>query len=142
MSRDPNPGDSRAGETIALPAHVDPLLARGIELFDAGEYFDAHEIWETVWTSNFEKALIQAAVALLHATRGNGHGARKLHAGFEAYVEAYRPAWWGIDVDALRSEMRSTLAPILATTDTRVAPLELPLAPRIRPAPANPPISP
>jgi uncharacterized protein len=56
--------------------------ARG--LFNAGEYWLAHEALETVWRSIISdgdaaaarvwQGLIQAAAALLHQRRGNSHG--------------------------------------------------------------------
>ena len=52
------------------------------ELFNAGDYWLAHEALETVWRSIIEadekrvwQGLIQAAAALLHRRRGNRHGA-------------------------------------------------------------------
>jgi uncharacterized protein len=51
------------------------------ELFNAGEFWLAHEALETVWRSIIEEdearvwqGLIQAAAALLHQERGNRHG--------------------------------------------------------------------
>jgi predicted metal-dependent hydrolase len=58
------------------------LWTEGIELFNAGRFFDCHEVWEEVWKSAngaeklFYQGMIQAAVAVLHAQRGNLHGAR------------------------------------------------------------------
>jgi predicted metal-dependent hydrolase len=61
-------------------AHV----TRACELFNAGEYWLAHEALETVWRSIISdgdeaaarvwQGLIQAAAALLHQRRGNEHG--------------------------------------------------------------------
>jgi len=61
-------------------AHV----TRACELFNAGEYWLAHEALETVWrsiTTDGDEAgarvwqgLIQAAAALHHQHRGNEHG--------------------------------------------------------------------
>jgi hypothetical protein len=59
-------------------------LERARELFNAGDYWAAHEALETVWRSiigdgdeaaaRVWQGLIQAAAALLHRERGNGHG--------------------------------------------------------------------
>ncbi len=61
----------------------DPATAldRGIEEFNAGRYFQAHEIWEEGWhpapegERDFWQGIIQVAVGLTHRQRGNGHGA-------------------------------------------------------------------
>ena len=59
-------------------------LERARQLFNSGEYWLAHEALETVWRSIIREGeedaagvwqgLIQAAAALLHQRRGNGHG--------------------------------------------------------------------
>jgi uncharacterized protein len=56
----------------------------GIEQFNAGRYFQAHEIWEEAWhpapepERDFWQGLIQIAVGLTHRQRGNAHGASTL----------------------------------------------------------------
>ena len=59
-------------------------VRRARELFNAGDYWAAHEALETVWRSIISdgnrdaarvwQGLIQAAAALLHRRRGNRHG--------------------------------------------------------------------
>jgi predicted metal-dependent hydrolase len=57
---------------------------RGIRLFNAREFFDAHEVWEDVWRESeglekrFLQGLIQAAVAFHHHSTGNVAGASSL----------------------------------------------------------------
>jgi DUF309 family protein family protein len=61
------------------------ILTHARDLFNAGEYWLAHEALETVWRSiigdgdaaaaRVWQGLIQAAAALLHQGRGNRHGA-------------------------------------------------------------------
>jgi predicted metal-dependent hydrolase len=57
-------------------------LARGVELFNRGLYWEAHEAWEEAWTPDrhgpergFYKGLIQVAAGCLHYTRRNRRGA-------------------------------------------------------------------
>jgi DUF309 family protein family protein len=56
-------------------------LENARNLFNAGEFWLAHEALETVWRSIIKEpearafqGLIQAAAALLHCERGNRHG--------------------------------------------------------------------
>src|SRR5436309_15114564 len=63
------------------PAERRAHLIRARELFNAGDYWAAHEALETVWRSIISddaaaawQGLIQAAAALLHWQRGNRHG--------------------------------------------------------------------
>jgi hypothetical protein len=68
----------------------DPATAldRGLAEFNAGRFFQAHEIWEEGWhpapepERDFWQGLIQVAVGLTHRQRGNPKGAvTLLHRG-------------------------------------------------------------
>jgi hypothetical protein len=60
---------------------TDDTFERGFALFNRGDFFACHEVWEELWLRSvgaeklFYQGLIQAAVALLHAERGNQRGA-------------------------------------------------------------------
>ena len=62
----------------------DEALARGIEHFNAGRYFQAHESWEEGWhpapepERDFWQGITQVAVGLVHKGRGNAHGSATL----------------------------------------------------------------
>ncbi len=55
-------------------------LTQGINFFNAGRYFEAHESWEELWRATrgplrlFYQGLVQAAVGLHHLSRGNING--------------------------------------------------------------------
>ena len=57
---------------------------RGVELFNAGKFFECHEAWEVIWLAadgeerEFLHAMIQAAAALHHLQGGNLKGARSV----------------------------------------------------------------
>ena len=65
-------------------AAYDPRYLAGIVLFNRGDFFEAHEVWESLWMETFgeEKrfyqGLIQAAVGLCHFCNGNVRGAAAL----------------------------------------------------------------
>jgi len=75
------------------------LLAEGVDLFNAGRYWEAHEAWEREWTpdrkgsdSGFYKGLIQVAAGCLHYSRHNRRGAiNKWRSGAD-YLRPYLPA--------------------------------------------------
>ena len=73
-----------------MPDTPDPRYLAGIDLFNHGEYFDAHDVWEELWTDcpaadrRFYQSLIQAAVALYHWGRRNRAGAERLFASGRA----------------------------------------------------------
>ena len=76
----------------------------GVAHFNAGRYYDAHEIWEEIWlrsaddTKLFYHMLIQAAVALYHHERGNAHGARMLYGRVCEKLQKMPPVFMSLDV--------------------------------------------
>ena len=76
-------------------------------LFDAGEYFEAHEVLEDLWRvtegpdRKFYQGLIQLAVVLHHVRRGNVVGARNVLITCRNHLAPYRPRHRDLDVDAL-----------------------------------------
>ena len=97
---------------------ADPRYLRGIDHFNCREYFEAHEVWEDLWIEvnderkGFFHGLIQAAVALHHARRGNANGARSLYRRMAANLEGYRPDYLGLDVDGFLDRMEACCAGI------------------------------
>jgi uncharacterized protein len=107
------------------------LWAEGIELFNAGRFFDCHEAWEEVWkrASGAEKlfyqGMIQAAVAILHAERGNPRGARSTWDKARAKLELLPEEHLGIALGELRDAVAAFITGAFA--DRKLGP-----APRIR----------
>ena len=97
----------------------DALFREGVELFNAGEWFEAHEVWEDAWhlaegeRKRFYQGLIQCAVTLEHARRGNPRGVRSVMKTalpkFEGLPDVYR----GVDVPKLLAELKACVQPIL-----------------------------
>jgi predicted metal-dependent hydrolase len=109
-------------EPDAITEHEVPgtKYEEGVALFNRGEFFDAHEVWEELWKEcpaaerRFVQALIQAAVAIYHFERGNHAGASRLFHSGRRYMEPYRPTHCGLDVDSFWRTMEAHLAPALA----------------------------
>ena len=63
---------------------IDILFERGKIEYQKGNFFDAHEIWEELWSDyylkdkDFIQGLIQLAVCFVHLENGNMNGARSL----------------------------------------------------------------
>lgn len=105
----------------------------GIDLFNQGRFFECHEAWEEVWKRSdgevkfFYQGLIQAAVAILHAQRGNLEGARSLYEKASAKLESIPHEHMGLAI----GELRAALAEFIeAALGERAGPLPAP--PRIR----------
>jgi len=105
--------------TEPAPAY-DPRYLGGILFFNEHDYFEAHEVWESLWLDcagperRFYQALIQAAVALYHFGNGNLRGALKLYRTSKAYMDAYSSPYLGLDTAAFWQAMASCFAPVLA----------------------------
>ena len=60
---------------------ADPRFSQGVALFNAAEWYEAHDMFEDLWheTADPERrtlqGIIQVAVAQLHLQRGNTRGA-------------------------------------------------------------------
>lgn len=101
------------------------LLAEGIHLFNKGEYWEAHEVWEREWfpdrkgpDSGFYKGLIQVAAGCLHYQRHNRRGALNKWRSGSDYLRPYLPAHKGV-----------RLAPLVRTVDGYLAAMTKPAWP-------------
>lgn len=89
-----------------FPAH---FLA-GVDHFNAREFWDAHESWETLWLEaesdivQFLQGLIQVAAAYHHVQRGTFRGAVRLFDAALKRLSAFPPAFCMVD----RSSMEET----------------------------------
>ena len=90
---------------------VEAAYRHGIELFNKGEFFDAHEVLEEVWRAapssekKFLQGLIQVAVALHHYSRGNLIGARSLLKRAHRNLSSYPEQHGGIRLAAFRDSV-------------------------------------
>ena len=82
--------------------------SRGVDLFNRGLYWEAHEAWEHQWTpdrkgpdAGFYKGLIQVSAGCLHYTRHNRRGAVNKWTSGAGYLRPYLPVHRGLRLDAL-----------------------------------------
>ncbi len=112
---------------IAAASNVDsdypPLYLKGIEHFNECEFFEAHDIWEELWTEHrgtarkFYQGLIQAAVALHHFGNGNTRGARKVYLTSRVYLEEYTPSYQGLDMEKFLGQYEQCFAEVNASKE-------------------------
>lgn len=86
------------------------LVRTGIDCFNSGRFFDAHEAWEEVWRSTTPepkelwRGLIQVAVGLYHhLERGNPAAARRVLARGLRRLEPFPQGTEGLDLDLFRA---------------------------------------
>ncbi len=92
----------------AQPLH--PQARAGIERFNAGEFFEAHELLETAWMQDHSlgrdlyRAMLQVAVAYFQVRRGNYAGAIKMFLRLRQWINALPDRCRGVDVARLRQD--------------------------------------
>ena len=81
----------------------DPRFQQGLELFNAGEWYAAHDVFEELWHETADphrrslQGILQVAVAQLHLQRGNRRGATILFG--EALGRLKRPGTPDLGLD-------------------------------------------
>lgn len=97
----------------------DPRYLAGILFFNEHDYFEAHEVWEDLWSEShgddrrFYQGLIQAAVGLFHFSGGNLGGAVKLYRSSYDYMKNCGSPFLGLDVEAFWRQMARCFEPLL-----------------------------
>ncbi len=97
----------------------DPRYLAGIVLFNRGDFFEAHEVWESLWMEThgperpFIQGLIQAAVGLCHFCNGNVRGALKLYKSARDYTERFGDVFWDLDLKKFWADMTACFAELL-----------------------------
>ena len=83
---------------------------RGVELFNAQEFYECHEVLEDVWRPSegavriFLQALIHFAVGFYHHQQGNRTGAELQLGKALRKLAGFLPAYQGIDTAELYRE--------------------------------------
>ncbi|GBD15420.1 hypothetical protein HRbin26_00310 [bacterium HR26] len=115
-----------------------PLLLEGVALFNRGEFFECHEVLETLWRAERDpvrflyQGILQVGVAFHHLRRGNWIGAvRQLERGL-AKLERYPPICQGVAVDSLVRQAQRCLRVLRQLGPERVADFDWALVPRVR----------
>jgi predicted metal-dependent hydrolase len=108
-------------------------LAEGLRLYDAGEFFTAHEAWESVWLvlpepeKTFLQGLIQVTAAFHHLQRDNPLGTALLLQAALRRLDRYPESFGGISVRLLCHDIRERLRMLEAGEVSQL------VSPRIQP---------
>jgi hypothetical protein len=98
---------------VQATACQEPLSAtavRGLELFNEGDYYEAHEVLEDAWNEDegpgrdLYRAILQVAVAYLQIERGNYAGAVKMFLRSRQWFEPLPDVCRGIDLAHLQTD--------------------------------------
>jgi hypothetical protein len=90
-------------------------LAEGLRRYHAGQFFAAHEAWESVWLEcqepekMFLQGLIQVTAAFHHLQRNNPRGTALLLQAALGRLQRYPARFGGISVTLLCDDIREWL---------------------------------
>ena len=99
-------------------ASLHPRAAKGLHLFNAGEYFEAHEALEDAWNAEkgqireLYRGILQIAVVYLHVTRRNYNGAIKVYERSQRWIKNWPELCRGIYVGELRKDAETVITEV------------------------------
>lgn len=103
------PTPEELARACRMPLHPD--AETGIELFNQGEYFLAHEELEEAWNQEGEperrlyQGILQAAVLCMHARNGNYRGVMSMYARTQVWLSPWPDDCRGLDIGRLRADI-------------------------------------
>ncbi len=117
----------------ACQGELPPLALAGIELFNRGAYFEAHEALEHAWRAEkgpireLYRAILQIGIAYYQIRRRNYRGAVKMFRRCKAWLDPFPARCRGVDLEDLRRNHLTAEAELLRLGPQRIAefPLEL-----------------
>ena len=90
---------------------IESLFQEGLNNFRSGEYFEAHESWEELWSDyylpdrRFIQGLIQLSVSFVHLENGNLKGAKSLLNKCIEKFSDFKDTQRGININDLMLEI-------------------------------------
>jgi uncharacterized protein len=108
-------------------AELHPQAAEGLRLFNAGEYFEAHEALEDAWKAEKGKirelyrGILQIAVVYLHIRRRNYNGAVKVYLRSQKWLKDWPENCRGIEVGILRRDAEAVIKEVKRLGPERIA---------------------
>jgi CheY-like chemotaxis protein len=116
----------RAAPEAACGEPLSELARRGLNYFNAGDFYEAHELLEDAWNEDpgagreLYRAILQVAVAYLQIERGNYAGAVKMFLRSRQWFQPYPDVCRGIDVAQLRADAQAVHEALLALGPERI----------------------
>ncbi len=110
-----------------------PKAIQGLELFNLGRYFEAHEALEAAWREEFGpvrdlyRGILQIGVVYLHISRHNYTGAIKVYHRCQKWLDPWPDTCKGISVGQLKKELEVAITALRALGQARIAEFDLSL---------------
>lgn len=116
-----------SGIASACDEALDPRGKEGIDAYNAGEYYDAHEFLEYAWKDDkglgrdLYRSILQIAVALYQVQRGNYNGAIKMLLRVQQWLKPLPASCRGVDVAALREDAANYYSAVVELGPDRIS---------------------
>ena len=125
---------------MSSPCHESPppLLVRGVEQFNRGEFFAQHETIEDLWNRErrpirrLYQGILQVGVAMYQIQRCNHHGAVYMLTRGPNYPRPFAPVCQEVDVGRLLVQATRILSMVEELGPDRLNQFDWSLAPRVR----------
>ena len=110
-----SPNDSLTDNCLGS---LHPQALQGIELFNSGHYWHAHEALEEAWLDetseirNLYRGILQVSVTYFHIERGNYRGALKVYQRCRRWLAPFPPICRGVNVGKLKDDLESAIAEV------------------------------
>jgi len=112
----------------------------GIDLYNAGEFHAAHDVWEERWMGEvgpqeklFLQAMIQSAVAFHHLDIGRPGASRQMYQrAKEKFGRLGKRVFMSLDLEEYQSQLDTALSWLMSVADPREHPMPLIRHPKIR----------
>jgi CheY-like chemotaxis protein len=102
------------------------LAMRGIEEFNHGKYYEAHELLEEAWKEDqtpgrdLYQGILQVAVAYMQIERGNYRGAVKMFLRLRQWIDLLPDVCRGVDVAQLRMDAENVFVELTNLGEERI----------------------
>lgn len=119
------------------PQDVPELVLKGIEEFNRGEFFEAHEYLEDAWRAetrqirHLYQGILQVGVGFYHQQNGNWAGATSLLRNGIRRLKDFEPEALGIDVARLIRQSEDCLKELESLGKEKVEDFDRSQVPRI-----------
>lgn len=106
---------------------IHPAAIKGMQLFNAGKFWLAHEKLEEAWKEEkgavreLYRAVLQTAVVYLHVTRDNYNGAVKVYGRVQKWIQPWPNVCRGIEIGQLRQDLELVITEVMRLGPDRLA---------------------
>ena len=108
-------------------APLHPRAIEGLELFNQGKYWRAHEALEAAWREEtgpireLYRGILQAAVVYLHVSQNNYAGAVKVYGRCMRWLKPWPDKCRGVEVELLRQDLDKVIEVVVSLGPDQLA---------------------